>query len=140
MLQKESRQIDVNDVHNACEVIEKIINGMHTKQQNSPAMHALVAAKREHDPVRRVNQRVNAIREGYAEMKLTVDRLSQLLREKMSNMDTPEISPEAQAELQALKDSIRKKIRKRAEEEMARQYPEQSASKKRKPPRNRMTV
>ena len=140
MPQNNKTQIDVKDVHNAREVIEQILIGMHVKPQNSPAMHALAAAKREHDPIRRVQQRVNAIRAGYDEMKRSVDQLKQLQREKMSNMDTPEITPEAQAELQALKDSIRKKIRKRAEEEMARQYPEQTSSKKRNPPRNRMTV
>lgn len=110
----------------------------------SPALDQIAAAQREHDPVARSRKTVAALKQGAHEMQAARDRLNQRKQqasELSENVDiTVDFTPEARRELDILKDQILARIRRRSEEEMARTYPEQTETKRRPPPKRRLTV
>jgi hypothetical protein len=107
---------------------------------SSPGLDQLAAARRELDPVVRSQKTTAALKEGARDMHAARDRLNKLKQQQASPSSDVEFTPEAQRELAALKEHILTRIRRRAEEEIARNYPEQSSGKRRRPPRRRLTV
>lgn len=107
----------------------------------TPGLDLLAAARREPDPVTRVTKTVAALKQGSHDLLTARQRMGERQKQLPSVPNEYQITPEAQRELAVLKEHIMLRIRRRAEEELARAYPQHMTdSKRRRPPRGRMSV
>ncbi|MEW4561541.1 hypothetical protein AB1K70_03385 [Bremerella sp. JC770] len=133
-------EIQAEDVQRAEVLFDKVLQSQPSGRNGLAVSHALAQAKQQVDPVRRSKLVVQALRQGVSQAR---DAISQIKKGKGAmnpSSQQPSLTPEAKKELEILTEMVKRKIRQNVEEEMSRNYVQNTQEKKRKPRRNRIII